>query len=217
MKPRSEGDGSLGGFALPKTDYGSRTSDLGVFLHASAVVVGEGALLFLGHSTAGKSTIARLLANSFPVLADDAVYASQGPDGLWRVVDGSFRFGRDTVRGWAEEIRRRAAGAGSVRLRGCLRIHKAETVRVESLAPVELARYLMDAAMEIDQQRKFGRATSNGSPTGGGTEAVRQVRRQWFQRVGAIARGHPGWHLWFSKDSEASGLGEIISRLAAES
>ncbi len=187
----------------------------GLFLHASAVVAGEGAFLFLGHSTAGKSTIARLLAKSFPVLADDAVYAHRGPDGLWRVVDGSFRFGRDTLPGWTEEIQRRAAGAGAVRLRGCLRIHKAATVRVEALAPVELARYLLDAAMEVDQQRKFGRTTNPGLPTGDATAAVRQMRRHWFQWVGEIAREHPGWHLWFSKDSSETELGEVLARFAA--
>ena len=79
----------------PASGLGPRPSDLGLFLHASAVVVGGGALLFLGHSTAGKSTIARMLGQIQPVLADDSVYAARGADGWWRVVDGSFRYGRD--------------------------------------------------------------------------------------------------------------------------
>ena len=195
----------------------SPADDRGLFLHASSVVVGGGAFLFLGHSTAGKSTIARLLGKSFPVLADDAVYASQGADGLWRVVDGSFRFGRDALPDWPEEVRRRAAGAGAVRLNGCLRIHKAETARVAPLAPVVLARYLMDAAMEIDQQRKFGR-TTNGGPSGGCTTmAVRQMRQHWFHQVGEIARSHPGWHLWFARDAGQRQLEESLSRLAPSS
>ena len=219
MTPRVEDGGSPGGFALPRTDHRPRTTDLGppasgLFLHASSVVVGGGAFLFLGHSTAGKSTIARLLGKSFPVVADDAVYAIRGADDQWRVVDGSFRFGRDTMPGWPEEVRRRAAGAGAVRLKGCLRIHKAETARVEPLAPVVLARYLMDAAMEIDQQRKFGRATNDGSSHGGTIVAVRQMRRHWFHLAGEIARTHPGWHLWFAKDVGERELGEILSQLA---
>ena len=191
--------------------------DQGLFLHASAVVVGGGAFLFLGHSTAGKSTIARLLGNSFPVIADDAVYARQGPDGLWRVVDGSFRFGRDAMQDWAEEVRRRAAGADAVRLSGCLRIHKGEGVRIEPLVPSGLARCLMDAVMEIDLQRKFGRTPHGGSFHPGTPLAVREMRRCWFHRVGEIARTHPGWHLWFAKDSGESELAETLSRMAQES
>ena len=75
MTPGSKDGGSPGGFAPPQTDLGPRTSDIGLFLHASAVVIDGGACLFLGHSTAGKSTIARLLGKDYPVLADDSVYA----------------------------------------------------------------------------------------------------------------------------------------------
>jgi hypothetical protein len=188
--------------------------ETGLFLHASSVVVGRGAFLFLGHSTAGKSTIAHLLGQSYPVLADDAVYANQGSDGQWRVVDGSFRFGRDALPGWPEKIRRRAAGSEAVRLRGCLRIHKAQAARIEPLAPVGLARYLMDAAMEIDQQRKFGRGPRGDFPQRGTTTAVRQMRRHWFHQVGEIARNYPGWDLWFAKDGGGRELGKILSRLA---
>jgi energy-coupling factor transporter ATP-binding protein EcfA2 len=215
MKPRSEDGGSLGEFALPKTDLGIRTSDLGIFLHASSVVVDGGAVLFLGHTTAGKSTIVRLLGQAYPVLADDSVYAVRRREGDWRVVDGSFRFGRDELPGWQEEVRLRAEGAGAVPLRGCFRIHKAETVKIEPLAPVDLARYLMDAAMEIDLQRKAGRP----SPQKGGAvykgEAICQRRRQWFHWVAEIARGCPGWHLWFSKDTHFRELCATLSSLTA--
>lgn len=180
----------------------------GLFLHASAVVIDGGACLFLGHSTAGKSTIARLLGKDYPVLADDSVYAVRRTEGEWRVVDGSFRFGRDELPGWREEIGRRAEGPGAVRIRGCYRIHKAETARTEPLAPVELARCLMDAVLEIDMQRKAVPAQSGQPPV---TEAVRQIRRQWFQWVGEIARTCPGWNLWFSRSSSASELQALLS------
>ena len=48
----------------------------GLFLHASSVVVEGVAVLFLGHSTAGKSTIARRLGKAYRVLADGSVYAA---------------------------------------------------------------------------------------------------------------------------------------------
>ena len=183
----------------------------GLFLHASAVVVDGGALLFLGHSTAGKSTIARLLGKVHPVLADDSVYVARGPDGNWRGVDGSFRFGRDELPGWQEEVRRRAEGAGAVPLRGCFRIHKAAAARMEPRAPLELTRCLMDAAMEVDLQRKFGRPQEGGGAAAGSISFVRQMRRQWFRWVADIARACPGGNLWFSRDSGGVELGGMLS------
>ena len=177
----------------------------GLFLHASAVVVDGGALLFLGHSTAGKSTIARLLGKVHPVLADDSVYVARGPDGNWRGVDGSFRFGRDELPGWQEEVRRRAEGAGAVPLRGCFRIHKATVLRAEPMEPLEAARHLMDAAMEIDVQRKFGRLRAGEAAGAAGALAeMRRMRRKWFGWVAEIARACPGWNLWFPKDFDGS-------------
>ena len=174
--------------------------ETGLFLHASSVVVDGGAVLFLGHSTAGKSTIARLTGTVHPVLADDSVFVSRGADGAWRVVDGSFRFGRDDLGDFQEKIRRRAAGAGAVPLRGCLRIHQSDAVKMEPLAPLELARCLMDAALEIDLQRKGSRSHD---PTPSLQERhcrILEARKTWFRQVAAIARQVRGWHLWFSLD-----------------
>ena len=172
----------------------------GLFLHASAVAVNGGAILFLGHSTAGKSTIARLTGTAHPVLADDSVFVSPGGDGAWRVVDGSFRFGQDEVPDFQNKIRRRAAGEGAVPLRGCFRIHKAAATRIEPLAPIDLARYLMDAVMEVDLQRK-------GLGVQDSTQSLRELhrgilesRKAWFSQVAAIARSVRGWHLWFPLD-----------------
>ncbi|MGD9780945.1 MAG: hypothetical protein AB7V14_02195 [Kiritimatiellia bacterium] len=193
----------------PVKDPGPRIS--GLFLHASAVVVGGGAVLFLGHSTAGKSTIARLLGTTFPVLADDAVFASKGADGAWRVVDGGFRFGKGwNLAGWQEFVRKRSAAGEGIPLRGCLRIYKAETARIDPLEPLELARCLMDAAMEIDLQRKVGRSIKGMPPGPQALEPVRRKRRQWFGWVAEIARGCPGWNLWFSKDFPETQLARII-------
>jgi len=185
----------------------------GLFLHASAVFVEGGACLFLGHSTAGKSTIARLLEPHFPILADDSVYAAKPDAGPWRVVDGSFRFGRDELPGWQEEICRRAGGAGAVPLRGCFRIHKADAVRIEPLDPMELARCLMDAVMEIDLQRKFGQRIGGAKPEADSMKLVREMRRQWFSQVAHMARVCSGWALWFSKDSNGAELRTTLSRL----
>jgi hypothetical protein len=187
---------------------------LGLFLHASSVVVEGGALLFLGHSTAGKSTMARLLGARFPVLADDSVFAFPGADGDWRVVDGGFRFGEGSLAAWHERIHRHSNEC-SVPLRGCLRLHKGPAVRVEPLAPVELARHLMDAAMEIDVQRKFGRFSPKHKPECISVELVREMRRTWIGHVADIARICPGGHLWFPKEPHLTELCEMLASLAS--
>ncbi len=183
----------------------------GMFLHASSVRVDGGAFLFLGHSTAGKSTLARLLGGRCPVLADDSVFVRPAASGGWRVVDGGFRHEHGDVSGWQAAVRRRSAEGGAFRLAGCARIHKAESVRLEPLAPLELARCLMDAAMEVDVQRKFGRVPSAAEAPAPSLDAVRRMRRFWFRRVAEIARTCPAWHLWFPKDASADALLETLS------
>ena len=211
MTPGSKDGGSPGGFALPKTDLGSRPSALGFFLHASAVVMGGEAILFLGHSTAGKSTIARMLGAAYPVLADDAVFVSRRPEGRWGVVDGGFRFGEGDFADWQKRIRRQI-DQNSVPLRGCLRIHKASEVRMGPMDPVELARYLMDAAMEIDVQRKYGRCSGLSEMEQVVWEEVLQMRRRWFGLAAEIARTCPGQHFWFSKSSTMAELSAMLEK-----
>ena len=201
--------------SAPESDVEARSSDIGLFLHASSVVVAGEAWLFLGHSTAGKSTLARLLAESAQVLADDSVFATRAAEGFWQVVDGSFRFGRDEVPGWEAEIRRRAA-QGSVRVGGCFRIHKAAETRAEPMPPLETARHLMDAAMEIDRQRKFGRPREGEGGASTARTVTEQMRRQWFRQVAEIARTCPGWNLWFSKDANGAEAVEKLSNLMKE-
>lgn len=188
----------------PRTaDLGPRIPDSGFFLHASAVVVDGGAVLFLGHSTAGKSTMARLLGTKCPVLADDAVHVTRCGRSEWRVVDGSFRFENDgRLEDWSRELSRRA-GAGAVRLKACCRLHKAPELRMERMAPIELARHVMDAVMEMDLQRKAGKRQGGGGGAGAVQSDVLQLRKRWFNEASDIARRVPGWHLWFHKQTEA--------------
>jgi energy-coupling factor transporter ATP-binding protein EcfA2 len=62
-------------------------------------------MLFLGHSTSGKSTIVRMLAEEFPTLADDAVFVARGAT----AVGGGgrrFRFGQGWgVADWQASVR----------------------------------------------------------------------------------------------------------------
>ncbi len=196
--------GPVSSESRPRTSgHGPRIPDFGFFLHASAVVVDGGAVLFLGHSTAGKSTMARLLGTQCPVLADDAVHVTRWGQSEWRVVDGSFRFKEDCrPEDWPRELSRRAS-EGAVRLKACCRLHKAPDFRVEPMEPIELARHVLDAVMEMDLQRKAGRGQGGGGGAGAVQSDVLQLRKRWFNEASDITRQVPGWHLWFHKKTEA--------------
>lgn len=213
MTSDSKSSGSPGGFALPKTDLGPRTTDLGLFLHASAVVVDGGAVLFLGHSTAGKSTIARKLGAERPVLADDSVFAGPDAAGSWRVVDGGFRFDRGWgPEDWQADVQRRFQDGQGVPVRKCFRIHQAATVRIEPMPSIELGKHLMDAAMEIDVQRKFGKKSLEKPSEHADWHEITTQRRRWFQQVAELARTCPGWHLWFAKETPIRDLLDCIQK-----
>jgi energy-coupling factor transporter ATP-binding protein EcfA2 len=152
-------------------------------LHSSAVVTPGGALLFLGHASAGKSTICRLLAERFPPLADDAVYLTRQEDGAWYVADGTRR----AFAGPLEEDE--LAGLDGVPLRAILRLFQAPTPRLAPLGQLETCRYLTDALFEI-----------------GWPKQKVETARGMFAAVAQVARSYPGWQLYFSVDHTTSGL-----------
>ncbi|MBN2106013.1 MAG: hypothetical protein JW832_01195 [Deltaproteobacteria bacterium] len=188
----------------------------GLFLHASSVVAHGGALLFLGHSTAGKTTIAAMLKKKFSALADDSVFVSLDSSGTWQVVDGKFRFEDGCLNNWFDAVRRRYAKGQVMPLLGCVRIHKAGYVRTARIEPIETARCLMDAVMEIDVQRKMGGLQEMPGRERPDIVRMRRMRLQWFQQAAEIARTCPGWRLWFSRDLHFGGLVEAIAAIAAE-
>ena len=173
-------------------------------LHASAVTLDDGGALFLGHSTAGKSTIARRLSAVCPHLADDTVLAWRDERGIWRVRDGKHRNG--------EMAALDPLQVPSARLRACFRIHKGADIRSEPLEPIELARCLMDAVMEVDVQRKCGRLDTKDSTIAPAAIAeARSTRGQWFHWAAEIARICPGHRLWFPREADPAALRELIS------
>jgi len=191
-----------------------RFDSSGLFLHASAVIVDGGAVLFLGHSTAGKSTIARLLGAVCPVLADDTVFAWRTEQGEWRVADGKFRF--DSCPLPARRSAQREGGTPVPRpsfpLRSCVRIHKGLALRHELLPPAETAGCLMDAVMEVDAQRTCGRLNPKQPASAKAAIAeVRTMRRTWFHLVADIARACPGQRLWFPRDADPRKVVKVIS------
>jgi hypothetical protein len=150
------------------------------------------------------------------MLADDTVFATCDPHGSWRVVDGGFRFEDGGVFGWEESVRCRSADGPATPLLGCVRIHKAQHVKVARLDPVETARHLMDAVMEVDVQRKFGRLHDKTGKEKFAVARVRRMRLHWFHLAADIARACPGWHLWFPRDSHFSDLICAIAKVSSK-
>ncbi len=151
---------------------------IGVCLHASAVNVSGKAILFLGHSTAGKSTISQLLSERYPVIADDKVWVSRHKSGLM-VCDGSNNF-------LTEEIRVNSfASQAQYPLLAILRIFKSKKIKIKPVSPKQICRYLIDAVFEVDIQRN--------------QEDLRTIKR-WFALVVEISKKNEGWHLTFIKD-----------------
>ena len=54
----------------------------GCYLHSAGVILEDKGLLFVGHSDAGKSTIATMLKGKAEILCDDRIIVREGPEGF---------------------------------------------------------------------------------------------------------------------------------------
>ena len=155
----------------------------GLFLHAAAVKTPRGALLFMGHSSAGKSTLCRLLEPAFPTLADDAVYVMK--KGTWLVSHGDARHEASRTGVWSS-LENEAYDKGEVQpVMALCRIFGAKDIALEPLLPRQLCRYLTDAAFEIEIQRRC---------------LSLSVRAPWFGLVADLARARPGYRIRFARN-----------------
>lgn len=150
----------------------------GVFLHASAVNVQGKALLFLGHSNAGKSTISRLLSDDYSVIADDKIWISQSFDGNWIAQDST-----QTVRRVSDVSR--LPGKDMYPLLAVVRIFKSDSTEMLPISQKDTCRYLMDAVFEI----KLQRITTDW-----------RTRLEWFHMIADVSRKIPGLRLTFPKN-----------------
>jgi len=151
-----------------------------VCFHASSVNVSGKAILFLGHSTSGKSTISQLLSERYPVIADDKVWVSGSSSSGWLVGDASddqFTNADKRIRDEANEL---------IPLLGVIRIFKSDHNEITSLTEIESCRYMMDAVFEIDFQRRCEDC---------------ELIKGWFSFVAEIARKKESWGLTFKRDN----------------
>jgi len=158
----------------------------GLFLHASSVATKRGALLFLGHSTSGKSTISRMLSHDCAVIADDTVFARRrtGGDGSWEVGDGEFRHRGQSPPLWDSRLLRDAERIDFTPVAAVMRLWKDAELRISPIDELTTCRYLMDAALELDIQRY--------------TWDERNARL-WYGLVATMARSVPGFDLHFDR------------------
>jgi energy-coupling factor transporter ATP-binding protein EcfA2 len=168
------------------TVYLSPAYQKDLFLHASAVNVSGKALLFLGHSSSGKSTISRLLSDQYPVIADDKVRVDQMSNGDWLVCNGDTNIQSGNGNIISEGSQKKYP------LLAALRIFKSGTTEMVPLSPMETCRHLVDAVFEVDIQ---------------GKKKDLKTIKQWFTSAAEISNKIEGWSLTFKKD------GSIINKI----
>jgi radical SAM protein with 4Fe4S-binding SPASM domain len=152
-----------------------------VAIHASAVRTAAGdALIFLGPSGTGKSTMCHLLEAYTETIALDAVHLIPR-DNMWQVVRGD---GRAHGRSLSKEEATAATGAP---LRAILRLYQAQEPRLDSLDTLQTCRHLTDALFEIVRHR----------------EENLQTKQRAFSNLARVARSVPGYRFYFDLSERA--------------
>jgi energy-coupling factor transporter ATP-binding protein EcfA2 len=146
-------------------------------LHASAVEMDGKALLFLGPSGTGKSTMQRLLQSVARPLADDRIYLHKRRRQAWHVTDAGERL----LYGPLSE--NEVGNLHGPPLRAIFRLHKAREPHVEPLDHLQTCRYLMEAFFEIPWQQEY----------------TAMMKRTAFSSLAAIARRVEGYYLYFER------------------
>jgi ABC-type glutathione transport system ATPase component len=148
----------------------------GFFLHAVAVVAPRGAVLILGHSGAGKTTLSRLLAEKFPPVMDDFIYIAKHKNSKkWYICDSK---------------KMSISPHPFMPLLATLRTYQAHKPQLTRLSPREACRDLTDAVFEIELMRSVRTA----------------LQARAFVSAAEISRNYSGWRLFATLDSETPRL-----------
>lgn len=168
------------------TDCEQPSTYKSVLIHASAVEYKGKALVFLGPSGTGKSTISQLLAGTLEgarVLADDAVYLEGQIGGGWTVSDARPRRLQE---GRGVQM---AHPPAQVPLGGVFRLYQAPSFSYEAIASLETCRCLTNAFLEIPKPREV--VTS-------GEKGVIENWREVFSTFAVVSRWIQGYRFYFS-------------------
>lgn len=146
-------------------------------LHASSAYNEDGALLFLGPSGTGKSTMLRLLSPYMDALAEDKVYVAPQPDGKWQVIRGDEYFPIERKPACWENLEK----LPGVMLKGVFRLYQAYEPKLENVDALTHCRYLTDAFFETLLRPRASLA----------------VKQNAFVALAKIARTVPGYTFYF--------------------
>lgn len=164
---------------IAKTEQSIVLTGSPFLLHASSIEINGEVLIFLGHSTAGKSTISKILSTKYPLFTDDKIFLFKEGE-KWYAVKGdrnSFEFSQKEI----NKEKKKALPVLSF-----VRIYKAKKMQIEKIDSLELCRNLIDAVFEVDYQR-------NNSDL--------ELRKKWFFSVTELSKKIPGWSFDFKKNS----------------
>ena len=118
----------------------------GLCLHASSVEIKKRALLFLGHSTAGKSTISHILSERYPIIADDKVliFMKKNRELMVQGISNKYCEKNPSILHLYSKM---------YPLLAAIRIFKSENLQINPISQKQLCRYIVVAVFEIDFQR----------------------------------------------------------------
>ena len=155
----------------------------GILIHSAAVKTERGALLFLGHSKAGKSTICNLLSDRYETIGDDMAHVEYR-DGVGWVVGtlSSYMDQRDST-----HARTHRSIPPTTPIFAIMRIYQNPRIEATPMPPSKLCFHLTNAIVEGVGQ----------SPSHSVFSALR-----WFHVIARMGREIQGWHLQFPKNHE---------------
>lgn len=158
-----------------------------VLIHASAVEYKGRALVFLGPSGTGKSTISQLLARTVEninILADDKVCFDALANGGWMVSNALPRLLQNTP-GAKSDTASRYVPLGAI-----FRLYQAPSPRLEPLSMLDTCLYLIKAFAEIVRKQPD----------------IPEKNMLCFVSLADIARVTPGYELYCDRSSNTADI-----------
>ncbi|MCK4889106.1 MAG: hypothetical protein KAS97_04185 [Candidatus Aminicenantes bacterium] len=148
-------------------------------LHASSIEINGKALVFLGHSSSGKSTIAQILSKEYDLVSDDKIIVFKN-NGEWFIKNGDEQSKLSEYKG------NKPIASGSFPVLAFVRIFKSESNEINKIESSLLCKYLIDAVFEVDNQRN---------------NFDIDLRKYWFHLAGDFAKRIQGWDFYFKKET----------------
>jgi energy-coupling factor transporter ATP-binding protein EcfA2 len=117
-------------------------------IHASAVQSDKGALVFLGPSGTGKSSICRVLSSVLHPLADDTVYLIPRIGNIWEITGAD-----NTHVNVGPLTETEAFRLKGVPVRALFRLYQSRSPRIEQIEHIQAGHCLVDAFFEVARHR----------------------------------------------------------------